>query len=248
MAKSDDKSDRGMIQWEGNGFIEFLRNSQNVDASIREHLLNLFGLLKDRMRDVHEQHRDALQECENRHSEKIRDLEEELRKERSERERFQRDEEERRRSLAKYQEDSDLTLQAMEEIQKKRHRVAVGCSCLAILMSGAVGAERLVREPDVKAAEASVLVEQLKARVESYDAVMQSREKQLDRYMYGDNDKYGALLKAVDALKDQVKLYDWYLKDDTRDLLEGLKDFANNDTRELLRELREFAEKQNAEK
>ena len=84
-----------------------------------------------------------------------------------------------------------------------------------------LGADRVFQKGGEQGA--GDVVEQLRARIDSYDTLMQSRETQLERYMFSENDKFGALLKAVDALKQQVAEMQWYVNDDTRGIMSDLR-------------------------
>ena len=74
-------------------------------------------------------------------------------------------------------------------------------------------------------------VHQLDQQIAMLIEEKRQRDAQGNLERYAENDKFGALLKAVDALKSQVGLMDWYVKDDTRDLLESLKEFVQEQKR-----------------
>lgn len=143
------------------------------------------------------------------------------------RDELNRERQRRKEAETAYEERHRIAVRDRRETQrsiKLTRRLAVGMSTCSMLLVLGLGADRVFQKGGEQTS--GDMVEQLRARIESYDALMQSRETQLERYMFSENDKFGALLKAVDALKNQVGLLDWYLKDDTRDLLESLKEFV----------------------
>lgn len=198
---------------QGNGIDLTAILGGKVDGSVREAFYRLYDYFKDQMRAKEDQYR-----------EQVLFLERRLEQERQKRREAERVEESRTRSEMQQRGVLTKKVQDLRRSLTTSARISIGASCLSLIFASSLGVDRLANKPaDPVAPE---VVEQLKERVASYDAVMRSREEQLERFMYGENDKFGALLKAVDALKAQVGLMDWYLKDDTRDLLESLKEFV----------------------
>ncbi len=123
-----------------------------------------------------------------------------------------------------YEERHRIAVRDRRETQrliKLTRRLAVGMSTCSMLLVLGLGADRMFQKGGEKTS--GDMVEQLRARIDSYDTLMQSRETQLERYMFSENDKFGALLKAVDALKQQVAEMQWYVNDDTRGIMSDLR-------------------------
>ena len=155
--------------------------------------------------------KDELRDREDEYRARIRKLKEQLKEEQQERKDSERDDAEKSRLALRGRRD-------LENAVKTTRRWAVGMSAASLMIVSAFEVDRYAeKEPD------NVLIEQLNARVESFDEIIQSREKQVQHYMYGENDRYGALLKAVDALKAQVGEMQWYVNDDTRNIMSDLK-------------------------
>jgi len=185
----------------GNGIdLPELLRGKDVNSSVRETFFRLYDYFKDQLRDRDDGARERAER-----------LKHALEKERQARRDCERDAIERGRIAVRERKEMQRHIQFVK-------RWTVGMSAASLMIVSGLEIERHTsRAPE------NVLVEQLQARIESFDGIIQSREKQVQHYLYSENDKYGALLKAVDALKSQVAEMQWYVNEDTREIMTELR-------------------------
>lgn len=111
-----------------------------------------------------------------------------------------------------------------------------GGAFLSLLLSGSGLIDSYYRPPAIAASYSqheertrltylavSNSVHQLDQQIAMLIAEKKQNDHEANLERFEDNDKFGALLKAVDALKAQVGEMQWYVNDDTREIMSDLR-------------------------
>lgn len=135
----------------------------------------------------------------------------------------------------------DQQVSVMKALQHARYAkklaiVGTGGALLSIMIAGMDFVDRLYSPDSIGSAytqheertrltylAVSNSVHQLDQQIAMLIAEKKQNDHEANLERYEENDKFGALLKAVDALKSQVSEMQWYVNDDTRDIMSDLR-------------------------
>ena len=185
-----------------------------VDGNVREAFFKLYDFFKDRLREKEDEHR-----------EHVRLLERQVEQERQKRKDFQRDEEARIKSDNQTRILLRRRVDEMDKSLRSGRRWLVGTAglaCGSLMLAGGLSLDRVIRDPQVSPGE----VAQLKARIDSYEEQIQAQNAQMKSFMVAQNDKSGAILKAIDVIKHNQSLVEFYTSEDTRTVFKELHDWV----------------------
>ena len=176
-----------------------------VDPQIAEAFHRLYDYFKDRERDREDDFR-----------ERILNLEREL-----ERERAKRRNEAQKQDVIRQADERDKGELAAWVKRVRLYTVLVSSG--AFLMAAGVGVDRIARSGQDPAN--AKLIEQFEERVKFFEEHLNSQSAQMKSFMVAQNDKSGATLKAIDVIKYNQSLTEWYASEDTRKMFKDLHEW-----------------------
>lgn len=239
-----------MAQW-SNGFDaeKFFKGGKGDFESQAKLALNqLYASFRFHAAQQDVAHERELRDQADRYQEKIDSLRAELDKERHRLATFIRDDEEKQRNLTRYKKGSRtvlgltcglsfMSLVLVGGLEGARFANDQGDGALLEQLKervSAFDASLATKEAalgaivDAKLSKSSAEIEQLSKRVDSYDEAVKNQAAQMKSFMVAQNDKSGSILKAIDVIKYNQSLVEYWASDDGKNMFKEIRDWIHS--------------------